>query len=519
MARRVRHDRASRRGTRRDSPDGPGCADGPRGSSYGQTDRTGGVDNGRAARGTTSRRAAARERLAGPLITAAGQLGVAVAQRQAAAAGVDDAKHKAQAHLRQAQLEADSMLTHAGDHVTAADDKYRQAHGDALTAGWSPAALTDMSYTPPAPPKRNRNQPAHPGTASTPLELVPAANDQTRVAQPLLRCTPRGQGLAAAARGPCKPASRQPSLARQQSCGATDHGSITSVDSADARPACGDVLGGARPSGWPGTEDELGVLRSAQLFRGLDPDDVAALLPAFAPRTLERGRQLFAQGDVDEADVFVELSGRFTVAREHRDGRAVTAVLGPGDMVGELSVFDPGPRTSTVTAVTGGRVAALTSKDLARLGDIKTARRRPAAAGAGPPAASHQQHRRRPDVRRRRRSNGQSTARARGPVRTATRPRSVGTARADPSRTRPARRRIPGDGEQDPVRVRQPRLAPARKPGRRHSRPTPARPTSPRRRLSLPARCIASRGKQLSSGLPLPTQPVPAGLLTFALRS
>ena len=364
MARRVRHDRASRRGTRRDSPDGPGCADGPRGSSYGQTDRTGGVDNGRAARGTTSRRAAARERLAGPLITAAGQLGVAVAQRQAAAAGVDDAKHKAQAHLRQAQLEADSMLTHAGDHVTAADDKYRQAHGDALTAGWSPAALTDMSYTPPAPPKRNRNQPAHPGTASTPLELVPAANDQTRVAQPLLRCTPRGQGLAAAARGPCKPASRQPSLARQQSCGATDHGSITSVDSADARPACGDVLGGARPSGWPGTEDELGVLRSAQLFRGLDPDDVAALLPAFAPRTLERGRQLFAQGDVDEADVFVELSGRFTVAREHRDGRAVTAVLGPGDMVGELSVFDPGPRTSTVTAVTGGRVAALTSSDL-----------------------------------------------------------------------------------------------------------------------------------------------------------
>ncbi len=106
------------------------------------------------------------------------------------------------------------------------------------------------------------------------------------------------------------------------------------------------------------------MLRSAQLFRGLDPDDVAALLPAFEPRTLKRGARLFAQGDVDEADVFVVLHGRFTVAREHRDGRAVTAVLGPGDMVGELSVFDPGPRTSTVTAVTGGRVAVLTSRDL-----------------------------------------------------------------------------------------------------------------------------------------------------------
>ncbi len=143
--------------------------------------------------------------------------------------------------------------------------------------------------------------------------------------------------------------------------GSIDHGTISSVDNPSAS---GDVLGSAQPSGWPGTEDELDVLRSAQLFRGLDPDDVAALLPAFAPRTLKRGARLFAQGDIDEADVFVVLHGRFTVAREHRDGRAVTAVLGPRDMVGELSVFDPGPRTSTVTAVTGGRVAVLTSRDL-----------------------------------------------------------------------------------------------------------------------------------------------------------
>jgi len=134
------------------------------------------------------------------------------------------------------------------------------------------------------------------------------------------------------------------------------------VNSPDARLAAGDVLGDAQPSGWPGSEDELDVLRSAQLFRGLQVDDVAALLPAFAPRTL--GARLFAQGDVDEADVFVVLHGRFTVAREHRDRRAVTAVLGPGDMVGELSVFDPGPRTSTVTAVTGGRVAVLARGDL-----------------------------------------------------------------------------------------------------------------------------------------------------------
>ena len=136
------------------------------------------------------------------------------------------------------------------------------------------------------------------------------------------------------------------------------------MDSPTGRPPSGEVPSGEQPSAWPGSDDELGVLRSAQLFRGLAPDDVAALLPAFEARTIDRGDRLFAQGDVDEADVFVVLHGRFTVARGNRDGQAVTAVLGPGDMVGELSVFDPGPRTSTVTAVTAGRVAVLTRGDL-----------------------------------------------------------------------------------------------------------------------------------------------------------
>ncbi len=78
------------------------------------------------------------------------------------------------------------------------------------------------------------------------------------------------------------------------------------------RPGAGNVLGGAEPSGWSGSKDELEVLRSAQLFRGLDPGDVAALLPAFATRTLGRGARLFTQGDVDDADVFVVLYGRLT---------------------------------------------------------------------------------------------------------------------------------------------------------------------------------------------------------------
>ena len=39
-------------------------------------------------------------------------------------------------------------------------------------------------------------------------------------------------------------------------------------------------------------------------------------------------------------------------------------VLGPGDMFGELSLFDPGPRTSTAVAITDSEVLGLGNNDL-----------------------------------------------------------------------------------------------------------------------------------------------------------
>jgi len=62
--------------------------------------------------------------------------------------------------------------------------------------------------------------------------------------------------------------------------------------------------------------------------------------------------------------MFIVLDGRFALTRRHRGRRAVSAVLGPGDSVGELGVFDPGRDTSTVRALTAARVAVLCGQDL-----------------------------------------------------------------------------------------------------------------------------------------------------------
>ena len=100
----------------------------------------------------TARRAAeraARNRLAGPLISAVGELGVAVAERGTAAAGVPVAEEQAREHVRRAQAEAQEMVAAARAQVAAADDSYQAAHRAATDAGWSAAALVDMSYPEP----------------------------------------------------------------------------------------------------------------------------------------------------------------------------------------------------------------------------------------------------------------------------------------------------------------------------------------------------------------------------------
>jgi len=98
--------------------------------------------------------------------------------------------------------------------------------------------------------------------------------------------------------------------------------------------------------------------------RPLTPQDVAALLPAFRFATVNVDQELLTQGESGAAQMFIVLNGRFALTDRHQGGRAVSAVLGPGDSVGELGVFAPGRDTNTVRALTGARVAVLSGADL-----------------------------------------------------------------------------------------------------------------------------------------------------------
>jgi CRP/FNR family transcriptional regulator, cyclic AMP receptor protein len=106
-------------------------------------------------------------------------------------------------------------------------------------------------------------------------------------------------------------------------------------------------------------EDAEVVLRRAPLFDGLDEDSARALRRQMSDVKLTRGEHLFPEGDPGDR-LYVVLDGKIKLTRAAADGREnLLSVIGPGEMFGELSLFDPRPRTSTASAVTDATVAAL----------------------------------------------------------------------------------------------------------------------------------------------------------------
>ncbi len=101
------------------------------------------------------------------------------------------------------------------------------------------------------------------------------------------------------------------------------------------------------------------VLRQAPLFAGLDEDASNSLVSSMPETAIRRGEALFNEGD-EGSDLFVVTSGKVKLGRTSPDGREnLLAILGPGQMFGELSLFDPGPRSATATAVTDTTVRSL----------------------------------------------------------------------------------------------------------------------------------------------------------------
>ncbi|CAN5387062.1 Crp/Fnr family transcriptional regulator [soil metagenome] len=106
------------------------------------------------------------------------------------------------------------------------------------------------------------------------------------------------------------------------------------------------------------------MVLSAPLFAEMDPENSRALIESMNPVSFARGDVLFHEGDPGDR-LFVIRSGKIKLGRRSSDGREnLLSIQGPGEMFGELSLFDPGPRTATATVVADAELVELAHTDL-----------------------------------------------------------------------------------------------------------------------------------------------------------
>ena len=97
------------------------------------------------------------------------------------------------------------------------------------------------------------------------------------------------------------------------------------------------------------------VLARAGIFQGVEPSAVAALTKQLQPVDFPRGHVIFNEGEPGDR-LYIIVSGKVKIGRRSPDGREnLLTIMGPSDMFGELSIFDPGPRTSTATSSSSPR--------------------------------------------------------------------------------------------------------------------------------------------------------------------
>ncbi|MDQ2851239.1 Crp/Fnr family transcriptional regulator [Dermatophilaceae bacterium Sec6.4] len=109
---------------------------------------------------------------------------------------------------------------------------------------------------------------------------------------------------------------------------------------------------------------ETEAVRKAPLFAALNDTDAEALLASMSRTQIPRGAELFSEGDQGDS-LYVITAGKVKLGRRSVDGREnLLAILGMGEMLGELSLFDPGPRTATATAVADTELVGLAHPDM-----------------------------------------------------------------------------------------------------------------------------------------------------------
>jgi CRP/FNR family transcriptional regulator, cyclic AMP receptor protein len=115
------------------------------------------------------------------------------------------------------------------------------------------------------------------------------------------------------------------------------------------------------------SEETIALLQTVPVFSTLGEEDLAEVAAVTVPREFAAGEMVFREGDRSDT-CYVMRHGRVRAIREHTDGRTITlATFGPGEIFGELAIFDDERRSATIEALEASEAAAILGGDMRRL--------------------------------------------------------------------------------------------------------------------------------------------------------
>src|SRR3984957_13980610 len=109
------------------------------------------------------------------------------------------------------------------------------------------------------------------------------------------------------------------------------------------------------------------LLGGVPVFSTLVREDLERIAQFAVPRDFDPGEVVFREGDASDT-CYIVRSGRARAIRTHAGGRTLTlATFGPGDIFGELALFEDEKRSATVEAIEPTSTLAVLGPDMRRL--------------------------------------------------------------------------------------------------------------------------------------------------------
>ena len=103
------------------------------------------------------------------------------------------------------------------------------------------------------------------------------------------------------------------------------------------------------------------------VFETLAPEDLQRVVEVAVPRSFPGHHVIFREGDQSDT-CYVVAAGHARALREHADGRTISlANFNPGDIFGELAMFDDERRSATVEAIDDLEVLGIPGADFRTL--------------------------------------------------------------------------------------------------------------------------------------------------------